>query len=39
MDQCISYIIPMQRNVKLSCDNGSKEVNGTMYIDLEIMEH
>jgi hypothetical protein len=31
MDQCKSSIVPMQQNVKLSCDDGSKEVNGTMY--------
>jgi hypothetical protein len=31
MDQCNSSIVPMQHNVKLSCDDGSKEVNGTMY--------
>ena len=31
MDQCKSSTIPMQKNVKLSCDDGSKEVNGTMY--------
>jgi hypothetical protein len=31
MDQCKSSTIPMQQNVKLSCDDGSKEVNGTMY--------
>jgi hypothetical protein len=31
MDQCKSSTIPMQHNVKLSCDDGSKEVNGTMY--------
>jgi hypothetical protein len=31
MDQCKYYIVPMQHNVKLSCDDGSKEVNGTMY--------
>jgi hypothetical protein len=31
MDQCKSSIFPMQQNVKLSCDDGLKEVNGTMY--------
>jgi hypothetical protein len=31
MDQCKSSIIPMQQNVKNSCDDGSKEVDGTMY--------
>jgi hypothetical protein len=31
MDQCKSSSIPMQQNVKLSCDDGLKEVNGTMY--------
>ena len=31
MDRCKSSIVPMQHNVKLSCDDGSKEVNGTMY--------
>jgi hypothetical protein len=30
MDQCKSSIVPMQQNVKLSCDDGSKEVNATM---------
>jgi hypothetical protein len=31
MDQCKSSTVTMQHNVKLSCDDGSKEVNGTMY--------
>jgi hypothetical protein len=31
MDQCKSSSVPMQQNVKLSCDDGSKEVNGTVY--------
>ena len=31
MDQCKSSTVPMQQNVKLSCDDGSKEVNSTMY--------
>jgi hypothetical protein len=31
MDQCKSSTIPMQQNVKISCDDSSKEVNGTMY--------
>ena len=31
MDQCKSSIVFMQHNVKLSCVDGSKEVNGTMY--------
>jgi hypothetical protein len=31
MDQCKSSTIPIQQNVKLSCDDGSKEVNGTVY--------
>jgi hypothetical protein len=31
VDQCKSSIVPMQQNVKLSCDDGLKEVNGTMY--------
>ena len=31
MDQCKSSTVPMQQNVKLSCDDGSKEVNATMY--------
>ena len=31
MDQCKSSTVPMQQNVKLSCDDGLKEVNGTMY--------
>jgi hypothetical protein len=31
MDQCKSSIVPMQQNVKLSCDDGSKKVNATMY--------
>ena len=30
-DQCKSFIVPMRQNVELSCDDGSKEVNGTMY--------
>jgi hypothetical protein len=31
MDQCKSSSVPMQQIVKLSCDDGSKEVNGTVY--------
>jgi hypothetical protein len=31
MDQCKSFTIPMKKNVKISCDDGSKEVNGTVY--------
>ena len=31
MGQCKSSIVPMQQNVKLSFDDGSKEVNDTMY--------
>jgi hypothetical protein len=31
MDQCKSSTVPMQQNVKLSCDDGSKEVNRTVY--------
>ena len=31
MDQCKSSIVPMQQNVKIYCDDGSKEANGTMY--------
>ena len=31
MDQGKYSIVPMQQNVKLSCDDGLKEVNGTMY--------
>ena len=31
MDKCKSSTVPMQQNVKLSCDDGSKEVNSTMY--------
>ena len=31
MDQCKSSIVPMQQNVKLSCDDGLKEVNGIVY--------
>jgi hypothetical protein len=31
MDQCKSSIVPMQQNVKLFDDDGSKEVNGTLY--------
>ena len=31
MDQFKSSTVPMQQNVKLYCDDGSKEVNGTMY--------
>ena len=31
MDQCKSSSVPMQQNVKISCDDGSKEVNGIVY--------
>lgn len=31
MDQCKSSKVPMQQNVKLCCDDGSKEVDGTRY--------
>jgi hypothetical protein len=31
MDQCKSSTVPMQQNVKLSCYDGSKEVNGIVY--------
>jgi hypothetical protein len=31
MDQCKSSTVPMQQNVQLFCDDGSKEVNGTMH--------
>jgi hypothetical protein len=31
MDRCMSSTVLMQQNVKLSYDDGSKEVNGTMY--------
>jgi hypothetical protein len=31
MDQCKSSIVPRQQNVKFFCDDGSKEVNATMY--------
>ena len=31
MDKCKYSIVPMQQNVKLSCDDGSKEVNDTVY--------
>jgi hypothetical protein len=31
MDQCNFSIVPMQQNVKLSLDDGSKDVNGNMY--------
>ena len=31
MDHCKSSTISMQQNVKLSCDDGSKDVNGTVY--------
>jgi hypothetical protein len=31
MDQCKSSNVPMQKNVELSCDDGSKEVNGIVY--------
>jgi hypothetical protein len=31
VDQCKSSTIPMQQSVKLSCDDGLKEVNGTVY--------
>jgi hypothetical protein len=31
MDQCKSSSVPMQKNVKLSCDDGLKEVNATVY--------
>jgi hypothetical protein len=36
MDQCKSSIVSMQQNVKLSCDDGSKEVNGTVYRQMVI---
>jgi hypothetical protein len=31
MDQCKVSYVPMQQNMKLYCDDGSKEVNGTVY--------
>ena len=31
MDQCKVSYVPMQHNTKLYCDDGSKEVNDTMY--------
>jgi hypothetical protein len=31
MDNFKSFVVPMQQNVKLSCVDGSKEVNDTMY--------
>jgi hypothetical protein len=31
MDQCKYSIVPMQENVKLSCDDGSKEVKENMF--------
>jgi hypothetical protein len=31
IDKCKSSIVPMQQNVKLSCDDGSTKVNATMY--------
>ena len=31
MDKCKSFVVPMQQNVKLSCVDGLKEVNDTMY--------
>jgi hypothetical protein len=31
MDQCKVSYVPMQQNMKLYCDDGSKEVNDTMY--------
>jgi hypothetical protein len=31
MDQCKSSTVPMQQNVKLFCDDGSKEMNRTVY--------
>jgi hypothetical protein len=31
MDHCKSSIVPMRKNVKISCDDGSNEVNGTIY--------
>ena len=30
MDQCKCSIVPMQQNVKLFCDDGSKEMNRTV---------
>jgi hypothetical protein len=34
MDQCKVAFVPMQQNIKLSCDDGSKEVDGTVYIEM-----
>jgi hypothetical protein len=31
INHCKSSSVPMQQNVKLSCDDGLKEVNGTAY--------
>jgi hypothetical protein len=31
IDQCKFSYVPMQQNMKLHCDDGSKEVNDTMY--------
>jgi hypothetical protein len=31
MDQCKSSTVPMQQNVKLFCDGGSKDMNRTVY--------
>ena len=31
MDQCKVVYVPMQQNMKIYCDYGSKEVNDTMY--------
>eukprot|EP00253_Pinus_taeda_P011405 PITA_11405 len=34
MDQCKVALVPMQQNVKLHFDNGSKELDGTLYRQL-----
>lgn len=34
MDQCKDAFLPMKENVKLHLDDGSKEVNGTLYRQL-----
>ena len=31
MDKCKVSYVPMQQNMKIYCDDGSKEVNGTVY--------